>query len=86
MQIEMRRNGVPDDLRLRGRMMLVEQKVARLTATTHREATLFQGRNPGLGETNIVYKRGRKMRFPVVFELIIRSKHRAEVVRAVGVR
>ena len=54
MQIEMRRNGVPDDLRLRGRMMFVEQKVARLTATTHREATLFQGRNPGLGETNIV--------------------------------
>jgi hypothetical protein len=32
-------------------VLLVEQKVARLTAATHREATLFQGRNPRLGET-----------------------------------
>src|ERR1700730_19304562 len=86
MQIEMGRNRIPDDLCFSSRVIFAKEKVERLTAATHSEATLLQRRNSGLGETNVVQKRGRKMRFLVVFELAVRSEHRTEVIRAVGVR
>src|SRR5271169_5679700 len=86
MQIEMGRNRIPDDLCFSSRVIFAKEKVERLTAATHSEATLLERRNSGLGETNVVQKRGRKMRFLVVFELTIRSEHRTEVIRAVAVR
>ena len=66
-------------------MFFDQKKGARLATSTHSEATLRQRCDPRLGETNVVQESGCKECLPVVFELVIRSEHRAEVICAVAV-